>query len=45
MTFQIAALFALLGAMVYLFLTEKLPVDLSAFLGLLTLLVPVFFPS
>ncbi len=37
MTLQIAALFVLLGAMVYLFLTEKLPVDLTAFLGLVVL--------
>ncbi|MCP4204366.1 MAG: SLC13 family permease [bacterium] len=37
MTLQIAALFALLAAMVYLFLTEKLPVDLTAFLGLVVL--------
>lgn len=37
MTFQIAALFVLLGVMVYLFLTEKLPVDLTAFLGLVIL--------
>jgi len=35
---QIAFLFALLGTMVYLFLTEKLPVDLTAFLGLLVLI-------
>jgi di/tricarboxylate transporter len=34
---QIAFLFALLAAMVYLFLTEKLPVDLTAFLGLVIL--------
>ena len=38
MTFEIGFLFALLAAMVYLFLTEKLPVDLTAFLGL-TILV------
>ncbi len=37
MTIQIAFLFALLGGMVYLFLTEKLPVDLTAFLGLMIL--------
>jgi di/tricarboxylate transporter len=37
MTFQIGFLFALLAVMVYLFLTEKLPVDLTAFLGLLIL--------
>ncbi len=38
MTLQIAFLFALLGAMVYLFLTEKLSVDLTAGLGLVILL-------
>ena len=37
MTLQIAALFVLLAGMVYLFLTEKLPVDLTAFLGLVVL--------
>jgi len=37
MTFEIGFLFALLAAMVYLFLTEKLPVDLTAFLGLIVL--------
>jgi len=37
MTPQIAFLFALLAVMVYLFLTEKLPVDLTAFLGLIVL--------
>jgi di/tricarboxylate transporter len=36
-TFEIAALFVLLGTMVFLFLTEKLPVDLTAFLGLIVL--------
>ena len=38
MTFEIGFLFALLGVMVFLFLTEKLPVDLTAFLGLLVLI-------
>ena len=38
MTPQIAFLFALLAVMVYLFLTEKLPVDLTAFLGLTILI-------
>ena len=38
MTIQIAFLFALIGAMVYLFLTEKLSVDLTAGLGLVILL-------
>jgi len=37
-TFQIGFLFALLGVMVYLFLTEKLSVDLTAALGLVILL-------
>ena len=38
MTIQIGMLFALLAVMVYLFLTEKLPVDLTAFLGLIVLI-------
>ena len=37
MTIEIAFLFALLVAMVYLFMTERLPVDLTAFLGLVIL--------
>lgn len=37
MTFEIGFLFALLAAMVFLFLTEKLAVDLTAFLGLIVL--------
>jgi len=39
MTLEIAFLFALLAAMVFLFLTEKLPVDLTAFAGLLVLVL------
>ncbi|MGB6361665.1 MAG: SLC13 family permease, partial [Thermoanaerobaculia bacterium] len=39
MTLEIAFLFALLGGMVYLFLTEKLPLDLTAFLGLVILVL------
>lgn len=39
MTFEIGFLFALIVVMVYLFLTEKLPVDLTAFLGLSILIV------
>ncbi|MFH1679519.1 MAG: SLC13 family permease [Candidatus Eisenbacteria bacterium] len=35
MTIEIGILFAVLAAMAYLFFTEKLPVDLTAFLGLL----------
>jgi di/tricarboxylate transporter len=38
MTFEIGFLFAVLLVMVYLFLTEKLPVDLTAFLGLVVLM-------
>jgi di/tricarboxylate transporter len=38
MTLEIGFLFALLGGMVFLFLTEKLPVDLTAFLGLVVLI-------
>ena len=34
MTLEIAFLFSLLGVMVVLFLTEKLPVDVTAFAGL-----------
>ena len=37
MTPEIAFLFVLLAIMAYLFLTEKLPVDLTAFLGLVVL--------
>ena len=37
MTLEIGFLFALLVAMVYLFLTEKLPVELTAFIGLVVL--------
>jgi di/tricarboxylate transporter len=38
MTLEIGFLFAVLIGMVYLFLTEKLPIDLTAFLGLVVLL-------
>lgn len=38
MTLEIGFLLALFGAMVYLFLTEKIPVDLTAFLGLVVLI-------
>ena len=34
MTWSIAFLFLLIAGMVYLFLTEKLPVELTAFVGL-----------
>jgi di/tricarboxylate transporter len=37
-TLEIGTLFVLLVWMVYLFLTEKLPIDLTAFLGLVALL-------
>ena len=39
MNFEIGFLFALIAVMVYLFLTEKLPVDLTAFLGLSILII------
>jgi di/tricarboxylate transporter len=39
MTLEIGFLFALIAAMVYLFLTEKLPVDLTAFSGLVILVL------
>ena len=38
MTFEIAFLFAVLAAMVFLFLTERLPVELTAFAGLAVLI-------
>ena len=38
MTLEIGGLLVLLAVMVYLFLTEKLPVDLTAFLGLIVLI-------
>ncbi len=38
MTFEIGFLFAVLAAMVILFLTEWLPIDLTAFLGLVVLI-------
>ena len=37
MTFEIAVLLGIFAVLVYLFLTEKLPVDLTAFLGLAAL--------
>ncbi|MCY3652390.1 MAG: SLC13 family permease [bacterium] len=39
MTWQIAALWLLLVVMAYLFLTARLPVDLTAFLGLVVLIL------
>ncbi|MCP3981955.1 MAG: TRAP transporter large permease subunit [bacterium] len=39
MTIEIGLLFGLLAVMVYLFLTEKIPVDLTAFLGLAVLIL------
>ncbi len=39
MTAEIAILFAVLVAMAYLFFTEKLPVELTAFAGLVTLVL------
>jgi di/tricarboxylate transporter len=41
-TFEIALLFGILTVVVYLFLTEKLPVDLTAFLCLVTLIFAGF---
>ena len=38
MTFEIGCLFFILAVMVILFLTEKIPVDLTAFLGLVVLI-------
>ncbi|MEM6706074.1 MAG: SLC13 family permease [Acidobacteriota bacterium] len=45
MTLEIGFLFLVLGAMVYLFLTEKLPVDLTAFLGLVILIFAGYVPA
>ena len=45
MTFEIGFLLAVLAAMVYLFLTEKLPVDLTAFLGLVILIFAGYVPA
>lgn len=42
MTIEIAVLFAILIVMAYLFFTEKLPVELTAFLGLSALLLGGF---
>ena len=39
MTLQIVFLFFLLVSMIFLFLTEKLPIDLTAFIGLVILLL------
>ena len=39
MTWEIGFLFALIVGMVYLFLTEKIPVELTAFLGLVIMLL------
>ncbi len=42
MTVEIGILFTVLAAMAYIFVTEKLPVDLTAFLGLLFLILARF---
>ena len=42
MTFEIGFLFLILAVMVTLFLTEKIPVDLTAFLGLIVLIFSGF---
>ena len=39
MTVEMAILFALLSCMIYAFLTERIPVDLTAFVGLVVLLL------
>lgn len=44
MTLDIAFVFSLLAAMVFLFLTEKLPVELTAFCGLLVMVFAGFVP-
>lgn len=44
MTFEIGCVLALLAAMVYLFLTEKLRVELTAFCGLLVMVFAGFVP-
>jgi di/tricarboxylate transporter len=43
-TWEIAFLFLVLAAMVYLFMTEKIPVELTAFLGLLVLVFTRYVP-
>ena len=45
MTFEIGFLFLILAVMVTLFLTEKIPVDLTAFLGLIVLIFTGFVKS
>ena len=45
MTFEIGFLFLILAVMVTLFLTEKIPVDLTAFLGLVVLIFSGFVKS
>ena len=42
MSLEIGFLFAVLAVMVYLFLTERLPIDLTAFLGLVIILFAGF---
>ncbi len=42
MTVDIAILFAVLGGMAFLFFTEKLPVDLTAFMGLMIMILAGF---
>ena len=44
MTWGIAFLLLVLGAMVYLFMTERLPVELTAFIGLLVLVFTGYVP-
>jgi di/tricarboxylate transporter len=44
MTWEIGFLLLVLGVMVYLFMTEKLPVELTAFIGLLVLVFTGYVP-
>jgi di/tricarboxylate transporter len=45
MTGEIALLLGLLGVMAFLFLTEKLPIELTAFAGLVVLVLAGFVPA
>ena len=45
MTFEIGFLLALLGTMAFLFLTEKLPIEVTAFSGLVILVLTGYVPA
>lgn len=45
MTIEIALLLALIGTMAFFFLTEKVPLELTAFLGLVILVLGGFVPA